>query len=292
MSHPLFLSMSVKKVHHLDSFILDEQLAMEEPLEIQVAFGEGSQRHLTNIGVTMRTPGHDTELAVGYLISEGLLRNPSDLLQVCAMKSRVGHQAEILLSTTIEADVDHALRRYALQNHLGANLKSSMQVLDLQQFRPVPSSPWQMDCDLVCDLPRRLQQAQEMMDCPTGVHAAGLFRVDGTERVIRQDVGRHNAIDKVVGHCFLNGTWPLHDSVMVVSGRASFDLVQRAIAASIPVLVAVGAPSSLAVEVAQQYGVTLIGLTKSDGCNIYAGEDRLSMPIGKPRIDLFEEALV
>ena len=148
-------------------------------------------------------------------------------------------------------------------------------------FPPLPAADWQIDGPTVCTLPARLREAQTIFEQTGGLHAAGLFTPEGRAVVVREDVGRHNAVDKVIGAQFLAGRGPLSDFLLVVSGRASFELMQKALASGIPMLVAVGAPSSLAVEVAEKFGATLIGFTKPNGFNIYTGEERVRLGAGE-----------
>jgi FdhD protein len=153
-----------------------------------------------------------------------------------------------------------------------------MEALRLNFFPNLPDAQWQVDEQVIRRLPERLREAQDVFQHTGGLHAAGLFTVDGQPVVVREDVGRHNAVDKVIGTQFLAGNGLMHDSILVVSGRASFELMQKALAAGIPMLVAVGAPSSLAVQVAEKFGATLIGFTKPNGFNIYTGSARVRFP--------------
>jgi len=157
-----------------------------------------------------------------------------------------------------------------------------MEALELNSFPALPEADWQIDGVVVSTLPGRLREAQAIFEQTGGLHAAGLFTPNGKAVVVREDVGRHNAVDKVVGSQFLAGRSSLSDCVLVVSGRASFELMQKALASGIPMLVAVGAPSSLAVEVAEKFGATLIGFTKPTGFNIYTGKERVRLAINEP----------
>jgi FdhD protein len=155
-----------------------------------------------------------------------------------------------------------------------------MEALELNFFPPLPAAGWRIDSATVSALPARLREAQTIFEQTGGLHAAGIFTPEGTAVVVREDVGRHNAVDKVIGSQFLAGRGPLSDGLLVVSGRASFELMQKALASGIPMLVAVGAPSSLAVEVAEKFGATLIGFTKPTGFNIYTGKERVRVAAG------------
>ena len=247
-------------------------VAAEEPLEIQVV-PEGGAPH--PIAVTMRTPGHDAELAVGFLVGEGLLRSPSDVAEVSLRVPRPGEQVRVVLRPGVPFDAARFERHVYTTSSCGVCGKTSLQALELQEFPPVADAAWELDAALVRDLPRRLREAQAVFERTGGLHAAGIFGLDGHAMTVREDVGRHNAVDKAAGERFLAGAWPLREAVLVVSGRASFELVQKALASGIPMLVAVGAPSSLAVETAERFGLTLVGFTRADGFNIYAGGRRV-----------------
>jgi FdhD protein len=261
-----------------------DELALEEPLEIQLATGPGQSRVWKTLAITMRTPGHDRELAAGFLVGEGLLRS---LDQVEAVHSLGGrdpvngwqHQVRVTLRPGVELDLERLQRNFYTTSSCGVCGKTSIEALEMNIFAPVAAASWQIETAVLCSLPARLRQAQEVFDQTGGLHAAGLFTPEGRPVVVREDVGRHNAVDKVVGSQFLAGS--LSDGILVVSGRASFELMQKTIAAGIPILVAVGAPSSLAVEVAEKFGATLIGFTKSTGFNIYAGPERVGIDRAK-----------
>ena len=295
MTENRFLSWRVEKVKTASAtvggvtpvaFPQSDILAVEEPLEIQVATGSEREADLRTVTVTMRTPGHDAELAVGFLAGEGILRAPSEVEGIDLQTPHSGRQIRVRLGTPSSgSDSDFASRldrigrlSYA-SSACGVCGKASLrgvdeslaeEVFSLASFSPpVPVA-------LVADLPRRLRAAQAVFDRTGGLHAAGLFDLTGHALVVREDVGRHNAVDKVVGHRFLaGGVWPPEAAILVVSGRASFELVQKAVAARIPLLVAVGAPSSLAAETARHFGLTLVGFTRSEGFNVYTGGERI-----------------
>jgi len=268
----------------------NDVLAVEEPLEIQI---EGAVP-LHTVTVTMRTPGHDAELAAGFLAGEGILRAPGEVAGIDERTPHPGRQIRILLADAPGADfaarIERAGRLSYSSSACGVCGKASLRGIDeslvesdaagfsgepspalLPPFsRPVPAL-------LVADLPKRLRAAQAVFDRTGGLHAAGLFDLEGNPLVVREDVGRHNAVDKVVGNRLLAGgtSWPPARTILVVSGRASFELVQKAVAARIPMLVAVGAPSSLAAETARHFGLTLVGFTRAEGFNIYSGGERI-----------------
>jgi FdhD protein len=257
-----------------------DQLALEEPLEIQIASGPEGARKWKTVAITMRTPGHDRELAVGFLVGEGLLRSLDQIEAVHSLGPRgvedgFQHQVRVTLRPHVRLDLERLQRNFYTTSSCGVCGKSSLEALETSVFSPLPEATWQLEATTVCTLPSRLREAQQIFDQTGGLHAAGLFTPEGQAVRVCEDVGRHNAVDKIVGAQFLKGQIPLSGSILVVSGRASFELVQKAIAAGIPMLVAVGAPSSLAVELAEKFGVTLAGFTKATGFNLYARRDRV-----------------
>jgi FdhD protein len=259
---------------------LDDRLALEEPLEIQIGFGEDGTRRWKTAAITMRTPGHDRELAAGFLVGEGLLRSPEQLEAVHSRGPRHGengwqHSVRVTLRPGVAVDLGRLERNFYTTSSCGVCGKTSLEALDLANFSPLPAPEWKIEPELVMSLPARLREAQAIFEQTGGLHAAGLFTPEGRAIVVREDVGRHNAVDKVIGSQFLAGRSRLSDLLLVVSGRASFELMQKAIAAGIPMLLAVGAPSSLAAEVADKFGATLIGFTKPTGFNLYTGAARV-----------------
>jgi FdhD protein len=236
-----------------------DAVAVEEPLEIRVA-GEP-------VAVTMRTPGHDDELALGFLYGERLIDRPWD----------VGLTDDLAANTvdvkgTLCRPVDQ--RRFYTTSSCGVCGKGAL--AEVASIAPPPGAGPLVDRSLLAELPDRLRQPG--FAATGGLHATGRFSAAGELLCAREDVGRHNAMDKVVGRAFLDGELPLHDSVLCVSGRLSFELVQKAAAAGAPVLVGVGAPTSLAVAVAADRGITLAGFARRGRVNVYAGEERLRRP--------------
>jgi FdhD protein len=235
-----------------------DELAVEEPLEIRVN-GEA-------VAVTMRTPGHDEELAVGFLLSEGI-------------RPREARLPDDLAANTVEVDVDmfdpEPLRRnFYTTSSCGVCGKGALEAVAVEA--PRVESELTVPAALVSELPDRLRSAQPTFAATGGLHATGLFTSDGTVICVREDVGRHNAFDKVVGRAFLDGLLPLADKLVCVSGRLSFELVQKAAVAGAPVLVAVGAPSTLAVELARDRGITLCGFVRDGRMNVYTEPGRIT----------------
>jgi len=280
MSTQRFLTRSITRVSGQDSEVCPDHLALEEPLEIQIAYGPDASREWKTVAITMRTPGHDRELAIGFLIGEGIVHT---LEQVEAIHSRGPHFGEqgfqhsvrVTLLPGEAVDLDRLQRNFYTTSSCGVCGKTSMEALELSSFSSLPPVSWQVEAKTISALPARLREAQAIFDQTGGLHAAGLFTHEGKILVVREDVGRHNAVDKVIGAQFLVGGET--GAILVVSGRASFELMQKAIASGIPMLVAVGAPSSLAVEVAEKFGATLIGFTKPSSFNIYTGAGRVHL---------------
>ncbi|HEY7281809.1 MAG TPA: formate dehydrogenase accessory sulfurtransferase FdhD [Actinomycetota bacterium] len=241
-------------------------LAAEEPLEIRLA---GEQ-----VAVTMRTPGNDTDLAVGFLIGEGIVRS-EDVGGVAECRSDEGDGgiADVSLAPGATARAGWQRNFYATSS-CGVCGKASIEAVRVAT-EPVGDGPV-VDPATLQSLPDRLREAQRVFDRTGGLHAAGLFTADGELVTLREDVGRHNAVDKVVGHHTLSGDLPLADRVLLVSGRASFELVQKALVAGIPFVAAVSAPSTLAVRLAEESNMTLVGFLRPGGCNVYAGRERLA----------------
>lgn len=262
-----------------------DSLAVEEPLEIRIGFPDGKHRA---ISITMRTPGDDGELAAGFLFTEGILKSPVQVRQIrhCGLKIRSGKnaldRAAALNSNTIRVDLNDGVdvdlksleRHFYTTSSCGVCGKSSIEALATGVGKL--DDEMTVDADTVHSLPDKLRAAQNVFEKTGGLHASALFTADGELDIVREDVGRHNALDKVIGRKFLDCQMPLSERILLVSGRASFELVQKALMAGIPVLAAVGAPSSLAVELAREYGMTLLGFVREGRFNIYCGAERLA----------------
>ena len=276
----LFLSRPIERLSGTRLETCGDELAIEEPLEIQVMYGPADAREVKTISITMRTPGHDRELAAGFLVGEGLLHSLDQLESVFSRGPRFGAEAlrnsvQVALQPGVNIDLKRLERNCYTTSSCGVCGKTSMDALKLNFFPALPPAEWQADEQIIRSLPARLREAQEVFQHTGGLHAAGLFTPEGQPIAVREDVGRHNAVDKVIGKQFLEGRGLLAQTILVVSGRASFELMQKALASGIPMLVAVGAPSSLAAEVAERFGATLIGFTKPGGFNIYTGSERV-----------------
>ena len=253
----------------------EDRLAGEEPMAIR-ACGPGQEP--IDIAVTMRTPGHEAELAAGFLLTEGLIDGREDIagIEVADPGTHANPDDEVVVRLTRPLDpAGIAARNFVATASCGICGKAS---LDQVQVRcaPIPGGPV-VTPEILLALPGRLREGQAVFGATGGLHAAGLFDAEGTLLALREDVGRHNALDKLVGSRLLAGETPLHGRVLLVSGRTSFELVQKAAVAGIPILAAVSAPSDLAVDAAQRLGVTLIGFLRADGFNVYARPDRVTV---------------
>jgi len=246
---------------------MQDYLVVEEPLEIRV-----NHAPLT---VTMRTPGHDLELAAGFLLTEGLIETAS---QISALREGTangdsnGNLVEIELDG-VHLDREQLQRNFFAASSCGVCGKASIEAIRLRRLKRLEPG-FEIDAKLVCGLPEKLRGAQAIFGRTGGLHAAAVFDRSGELIAIREDVGRHNAVDKVVGWALLAGKLPLSDCILMVSGRGGFEIIQKALAAGFPVVISVSAPSSLAVQLAREMGLTLIGFLRDQRFVVYAGESR------------------
>ncbi len=254
-----------------------DDLATEEPLEIRLA--AGAERR--TVAVTMRTPGHDFELAAGWLAAEGVLSSVDDLAQVdyCTDMDVPAEQQYNVVTATLRAaalpELDTLDRHSYTSSACGVCGKASIEALAVQ-FAPV-TADYTLSVETLYALPDALRAAQGVFARTGGIHAAGLAGLDGTISVAREDVGRHNAVDKVIGNRLLAGELPARRNVLVVSGRTSFEIVQKAVGAGIGIVAGVSAPSSLAVSLAEEFGVTLVGFLRGRRANVYTHMDRIGV---------------
>jgi FdhD protein len=251
---------------------VEDYLAGEEPLEIRI----GRRR----LGVTLRTPGHDRELVAGFLFTEGIISRREEIKSLDApgdSATRQGRRNNVVrarLKST--ARVGRSGRRFSAGSACGVCGKESIAEMRRRGIR-TPASDSRFDPEMLCRLPESLRATQAIFGRTGGLHAAALFRADGELLVLREDIGRHNAVDKVIGWALLEGMVPLAGHVLLVSGRGGFEIVQKALAAGIPLLASVSAPSSLAVRLARELGLTLVGFLRGRRFVVYCGEQRLVM---------------
>jgi len=243
-----------------------DELVVEEPLEIRV---RGRP-----ISVTMRTPGHDDELAVGFLLTENVVTSAADILKISACeRNEEGNLLNVQLAPEVAVDFDKLTRHVFASSSCGLCGKATIDAV-AQNF-PAVTSQVEFSATLIASLPQRMRSSQATFERTGGLHAAAIFDEHGQMLVLREDVGRHNAVDKVLGHAVLHGWLPLDRHILLVSGRSSFEIMQKSLAASLPVVAAVSAPSSLAVEFAQRNGQTLVGFVRDNRMNIYAHAHRI-----------------
>ncbi len=243
----------------------DDEVALEEPLEIRVA-GRA-------VSITMRTPEHDEELALGFLVGEGVLKRSEDVEHVRRCE-RTDDGIDVIVSSLVALDFSRLTRHVFASSSCGVCGAATIDAVR-KQFVPPGAGPV-LKSETVHRLAGRLRASQPTFDKTGGLHGAGLFDMEGKLLLVREDVGRHNAVDKVVGHSFRVGLLPLSRHVLVVSGRASFEIVQKALAAGIPIVAAVSAPSSLAIELARESNITLIGFLRDGRFNVYTHPERIT----------------
>lgn len=259
-----------------------DTLAVEEPLEIRV--GRAGPRRREPLAVTMRTPGDDLDLAVGFLLTEGLIRSAEDVhtAQLCAGTETPNtyNVVDVVLAPGVPEPTTDPARNFYTTSSCGVCGKASIDAVRTRSPFQVADDPLGVPAELLAALPDRLRAAQRAFDRTGGLHAAGLFTADGEQVVLREDVGRHNAVDKVIGWAVREHRLPLAGHLLMVSGRASFELTQKAWMAGVPLLAAVSAPSTLAVELAEEAGMTLVGFLRGRTMNVYTGWHRITEPAG------------
>jgi FdhD protein len=254
-----------------------DYLAAEEPLEIRI--GD------TPVSVTMRTPGHDRELAAGFLFTEGLLTSREDLTSLEMVDagdvsaddapSATNNAVVATLAANASPDLERLRRHFFASSSCGVCGKATIEAVRSRTLKP-PNAAFRLRADVLTRLPETLRESQSVFDRTGGLHGAALFDSHGTLLVAREDIGRHNAVDKVIGWAFLEGRVPLSDVALLVSGRGGFEIVQKAVAAGIPLVACVSAPSSLAVQLAREMSQTLIGFLRGDRFVVYSGEERIT----------------
>jgi FdhD protein len=246
---------------------LQDSLAVEEPLEIRIGG--------TPLTVTMRTPGHDLELAAGFLLTEGIIHSADQITGLRAKAPENGLRSNVMEVELKDNDIDsEGLRRnFFAASGCGICGKASINAIRVRGLQ-MPDTGFRIDPEVLCQLPETLRSEQAVFSRTGGLHAAALFDSSGQLLALREDIGRHNAVDKIVGWALLQENLPLSRSVMLVSGRGGFEIVQKALAAGIPILASVSAPSSLAVKLAREFGMTLVGFLRGRRFVIYSGEIR------------------
>ena len=255
-----------------------DQLATEEPLEIRLVSPQKT------VAVTMRTPGADFELTAGFLYSEGVVSSREDIdrISYCVDPDVDGEQryniVNVKLKEGLSPDLQPLERHFFTTSACGVCGKASLEALRLRGCPVIPGGP-EVSAEVIYSLPEQLRSAQRVFSTTGGLHAAALFDTQGQLLSVREDVGRHNALDKLVGSAVLSDQLPLNNHIVMVSGRSSFEILQKCLAAGVPIVCAVSAPSSLAVTLAREFGITLIGFLRGARFNIYAGKERLGNAI-------------
>lgn len=256
-------------------------LAAEEPLEIRLLWWEEGELTQKSIAVTMRTPGDDFQLAIGFLFGEGIIASREDFIEVGYCLDEDETQNLNIVTVTLRPgrtfDLGRLERNFFTTSSCGVCGKASLEAVEVQGGEILPPGP-RVSPAIIRALPERLRDAQAVFDQTGGLHAAGLFDLEGNLLSLREDVGRHNALDKVIGEQVMSGNHRLERCLLLLSGRASFELLQKSLMARIPLVAAVGAPSSLAVDLATNFGITLLGFTRPEGFNIYTGAERVLRP--------------
>ena len=275
-------SVLVRKVGDNSSSPVPDQLSVEEPLEIRIAYGPEPDRVRRSISVTMRTPGNDLELALGFLFTEGLVYSYEQVKKAehttmnCQLNK--GNIVQIEFVDNFKPRLQLSDRNFYTTSSCGICGKSSIQAIrTTSQFKNETRPQLDLSKKTISSLRFHLGKAQSCFAVTGGIHASALFTISGTLIMLREDVGRHNALDKLIGNAFLNNNLPLNQHILLLSGRASFELIQKAAMAGISIVVAIGAPSSLAVELAVDLNLTLIGFLKEDSFNIYNLGDNVSI---------------
>ncbi len=268
MSNSSVTKQSIKRVQQGSVADVEDVLATEEPLEIRIVYGPA--RTHKNLAVTMRTPGNDAELATGFLYTEGIISKRVDII---ACKQLNDNVVQFELEKSVTLDLKNIDRNFYTTSSCGVCGKASIDAIKTECTIYDKVKPFTLSAETIYTLPEKLRGQQSAFEETGGIHAAALFDLEGNILMVREDVGRHNALDKLVGAALNEGMIPLQQHILLLSGRASFELVQKATMAGLKVIVSVGAPSSLAVQTADEFGITLIGFAKKDKFNIYCNNE-------------------
>ncbi|MBS1752963.1 MAG: formate dehydrogenase accessory sulfurtransferase FdhD [Ferruginibacter sp.] len=252
----------------------NDLLAKEEPLEIKLEYSTATGRMQKNIAITMRTPGNDEDLAAGFLFTEGVIKNKADIESI-KQSSADDNSLLVILKEDIKPQIANAVRNFYSTSSCGICGKASIEAIQMVSAYATIKNNFSITTDLIYNLPSKVKKQQSVFEDTGGIHAAALFNNNGDILLLKEDVGRHNALDKAIGHFFLADKLPLNNCILFLSGRAGFELLQKAAMAGIKMIVAIGAPSSLAVELAQENDITLIGFLRGNRFNIYSGKQRV-----------------
>ncbi|MGZ3755918.1 MAG: formate dehydrogenase accessory sulfurtransferase FdhD [Mucilaginibacter sp.] len=269
----------ITKVNASESIEASDALATEEPLEIRLEYGPNNDRQVRNISVTMRTPGHDDELASGFLFTEGIVKSADEIANVThcfiACAENQENVIQVSLDETILPHLQNTERNFYTTSSCGVCGKGSINAIRTAGAFMQTGDDNRVTSEVLYQLPEILRQHQAIFDDTGGLHASALFTARGDLLLVREDVGRHNALDKLIGAALRLNNLPLDKHILMLSGRASFELVQKAAMAGISIVAAVGAPSSLAVQLAEEFNITLVGFLRGQKFNIYTGAHRI-----------------
>jgi FdhD protein len=274
MKNGQFEHISIQKINAGEITEANDQVAVEEPLEIQVAYSTATGRIQKNISVTMRTPGNDEELAAGFLFTEGIIKNKEGIQDIKHL-SFDENRVLVTLYENIQPVLANTSRNFYSTSSCGVCGKASIEAVRTVSFYGHEKDATFINASVLYHLQDNLKKQQVAFENTGGIHASALFSLEGNFIMLREDVGRHNALDKVIGVSLIEGQLPLNNCILFLSGRASFELIQKAMMAGIKIIAAVGAPSSLAVELAKESGITLIGFLRNNRFNIYSGDQRI-----------------
>ncbi len=251
-------------------------VAVEEPLEIQLSYSTATGLMHKNVAVTMRTPGNDTELAAGFLFTEGII-NGRQAVHEIRQSSSDDSRVLVVLEENVHPVLSNMARNFYSTSSCGVCGKASIDAIRIASPHTNDKDEIKISAAVLYALQENSRKQQDVFEETGGIHASALFTLNGEFIMLREDVGRHNALDKLIGTALLNNQLPLNNCILFLSGRASFELIQKAAMAGIKVVAAVGAPSSLAVEMAKEQGITLVGFLKSNRFNVYAGKERINL---------------
>ena len=280
MPKPSLSNSSIIKVSMESSIESIDLVAVEEPLEIRIGYGSAGYRQQKNISVTMRTPGHDFELTLGFLFTEAIIKSKDDISQIkyCTELNTIENNENIVraeLKENIELEFKKLERNFYTTSSCGVCGKASIEAVKTVCSTIAERKTLLIEKELLFLLPNKLRGKQNIFEYTGGIHASALFDLNGNLLLLREDVGRHNALDKLIGAALGGNIFPLDKHILLLSGRASFELIQKAAMAGIRVVCAIGAPSSLAVETAKEFNITLIGFLRDKKFNIYSNPDRI-----------------
>jgi FdhD protein len=282
MTHSSIIRLPVVKVNALESFDTLDALAIEEPLEIRLEYGLKDQRQVRNISVTMRTPGNDAELAAGFLFTEGIVKTIQEISAIDHCFIACAENKENVIQVSLAEDVvpylQNTERNFYTTSSCGVCGKGSINAIRTVSAFVQQKNNNQISSEILYRLPDILRQHQRVFEDTGGLHASALFTSVGELLLVREDVGRHNALDKLIGAAISKDLLPLNNYVLMLSGRASFELIQKAAMAGINIIAAVGAPSSLAVQLAEEFNLTLVGFLRDQRFNIYTAGYRILIP--------------